>query len=122
MSDFHLADERHTVIMGAFSSITSPVFSELVVVLAGEALVNLPQAAVLFETLRRMKEVRHFQLVFSFEGPCLMLKEGRWGLVEPQQELKRALDSVAAKGFLDFLDSPPTLRSARSHPSFTGLD
>lgn len=96
--------------MEVFSTITSPVFSELVVVLAGNSASYLPQEAMLFETVRKMKEVRPFELVFSFEGPCFVRRGERWETVEARQELEQALDSAAEKGFLDFLGSPPTVR------------
>jgi len=96
--------------MEVFSTIRSPVFSELVVVLVGNAAAYLPQEAMLFETLRKMNEARPFELVFSFEGPCFVWKGGQWEPAEARWELKEALDSVAAEGFLDFLDSPPTVR------------
>ena len=66
---------------------------------------------MLFQTLRKMHEVRHFELVFLFEGPHTIQKGGQRGLVDGRQELKEALDHVAAKGFLDFLDSPPTIQT-----------
>ena len=68
---------------------------------------------MLFETLRKMNETRPFKLLFSFEGPCFVPKGNRRELVEPQWEVKAALDSVAAEGLLDFLDSPPTLRNVK---------
>lgn len=52
------------------------------------------------ETLRTMNGVRPFKLVFLLEDRYL---EGL---------LTEALDSMTAKGFLDFLDSPPTIRHA----------
>ena len=99
-----------------FSTITSPVFSELVIVLAGDEMTHLPQEVMLFNTLRRMNEARHFELVFLFEGPCFVQREGQRVLGEAPRELGEVLDSVIARGFLDFLDSPPTIRWARSHP------
>lgn len=93
-----------------FSTITSCVFSELVVVLAGNAAAYLPQSAMLFQTLRNMNEERPFELVFSFEGPCFVERWMGWEPAEARCELKKALDSVTANGFLDFLDSPPTVR------------
>lgn len=99
-----------------FSTITSPAFSELVIVLSGNAAAYLPQAPELFQTLRKMNEARPFELVFSFEGPCFVSKGGRREPAEPRYELKEALYSVTGKGFLDFLDSPPTVRfTTQSH-------
>ena len=95
--------------MEVFSTITSPVFSELVVVLKDDGIAYLPHEAMLFQTLRKMHGVRPFKLVFLFEGLCYV----KWGrqrqLAEARQELKRALDYVISKGFLDFLNSPPTI-------------
>ena len=100
-----LGDHRPSVVVEVFSSITSPVFSELVVILVGRV-AWLPQEVTLFEALRAMNEVRPFKLVFSLEVPDYREGEGR-------QELARALDSVTASGLLDFLDSRPTIRTAR---------
>jgi hypothetical protein len=50
--------------MEVFLTITSPVFSELIVVLSLGAVSHLPSDVALFETLRTMNEVRHFKLVF----------------------------------------------------------
>jgi len=96
--------------MEVFSTIRSPVFSELVVVLTGNAAACLPQEAMLFETLRKMKEARPFELVFSFEGPCFVWRRGLWEPAEARCKLREALDFVVSKGFLKFLDSPPTIR------------
>ena len=97
---------RHSTIMGVFSTIASPVFSELVVVLAGDPATYLPRNVALFETLGRMNAVRPFNLVF-----LLNVSESFRGEARPK--LKGALDSVTAKGLLDFLDSPPTIRCVR---------
>ena len=96
--------------MEVFSSIRSPVFSELVIILVSGVEAHLPQEAMLFETLRKMYELRPFKLAFSFEGPCFVQRAGRSESVEPRWEVKKALDCGAAKGFLDCLDSPPTIR------------
>lgn len=102
---------HHDVVMGMFSTITSPAFSELVVVLTGNAVTYLPREVMLFQTLRKMHGVRPFELVFSFESPCFV----KWGgLFQPTAEtrlvLEEALGDVASRGFLDFLNSPPTIR------------
>ena len=105
-----LRDSFNTAVTEVFSTITSPVFSELVVVLSGRAveLTRLPNQEVFFQTLRKMNEVRPFELVFLFEGPCSVLRGGRWEL-DARGPLEEALGYVASKGFLDFLDSPPTI-------------
>ena len=86
-----------------FSTISSPVFSELVLVIAGHTVTYLPQDVTLFETLSKMHEVKLFKLVFLPEPSELYQEEVRRGLAV-------ALDSVVAEGLLDFLGSPPTIR------------
>jgi len=95
--------------MEVFSTITSPVFSELVVVLKADGITYLSHEAMLFQTLRKMHGVRPFKLVFLFEGLCYVKPGIQWELAEARQELKRALDYLISKGFLDFLDSQPTI-------------
>ena len=73
-------------------------------------MVHLYWAVNLFNTLRSMSKVRPFKLVFLFEGLCFVQRGGRRVLVEPRAELEEVIDSVTAEGFLDFLDSPPTLQ------------
>ena len=92
------------IVMEVFSTITSPTFSELVLVHTGYAVGSLPQGVTLFETLREMHKVRRFKLVFLLEVDDI------W---DARRELAEALDSVADKGLLDFLDSPPTVRTIR---------
>ena len=86
-----------------FSTIASPVFSELVIAHTGYAVTDLPQEITLFETLRKMNGVRPFKLVFLLEQSDSYQENVRRGL-------EGALDSVTANGFLDFLDSPPVIR------------
>lgn len=88
--------------MGTFSTVTSSVFSELVVVLWEHGIACLPSDVTLFETLRAMNEIKPFRLVFLVEVAGLYQEEGR-------RELKQALDLVTGKGFLDFLESPPDI-------------
>jgi len=88
--------------MEVFSTITSPVFSELVIVLAGSDMVYF-RWKDMFKTLCTMNEVRPFKLVFLLEVPDFSQEEAR-------QKSARALDSVTVEGVLDFLDSPPTIR------------
>lgn len=104
MGGYHGPGDRdHTAIMAVFSTITSPVFSELAIVVAGHTVICLPWAFALFETLRKMNEVRPFKLVFIPEISDFYLENVR-------RELAEALDSVIEKGLLNFLDSPPTIR------------
>jgi len=99
--------------MKVFSTITSPVFFELVVVLGGDDIAHLPSDVMWFEALRVMNEIRPFKLVILFELCFPPPGEGR-------QELMEVFRFVIAKGFLDFLDSPPTVRWARRDPQRWG--
>jgi hypothetical protein len=98
---------RHTIVMEVFSTIASPVFSELVIVIGAGAVAHFPSKVKFFETLRTMRDVRPFKLVFLLVNPDLFQEEAR-------QNLAGILDTVAMRGFLDFLNSPPTIRSVRS--------
>jgi hypothetical protein len=82
------------------------VFSELIIIIGVNVVTSLPSEVRLFETLRRMNGLRPFKLVFLLVDPDSPPGEAR-------RKLEGALDSVAAKGLLDFLDSPPTIRSAQ---------
>ena len=88
--------------MDVFSTITSPVFSEVVIVLWGYEIASLPSQVALFQTLRMMNEARPFKLVFFAEVSGFYMDEER-------RELASALDSVITKGLLDFLASPPKI-------------
>ena len=97
-----LGDHRHAIVADVFSTITSPTFSELVIVLTDD--VACPHwGATLFRTLRTMNEVRPFKLVFSLE----VSSSHQWQI---RREFAGALSLVAAKGLLEFLDTPPTIR------------
>jgi len=98
-----LEEDRDTTILEVFSTITSPVFSELVVVLAREHSSYLHRQVAAFETLRKVNRVRPFKLVFLLEVLDPFQRDAR-------RELAEALESVTAKGLLDFLDSPPAIR------------
>lgn len=97
--------------MEAFSTITSPVFSELVVTLVEFWISNVPLHDTLFEILRTMNEVRPFKLVFLAQ--IAYLPQESWE--EVRRKLAEDLDSATSKGLLDFLDSPPTIRTT-SYP------
>ena len=84
----------------------SPVFSELVIIIGVNVVTSLPSEVPLFETLRRMNGLRPFKLVFLLVDPDLPLGEA-------QRKLEDALVSVTARGLLDFLDFPPTIRNAQ---------
>jgi glycerophosphoryl diester phosphodiesterase len=90
--------------MEVLSTITSPMFSELVIVLSSYmAMIDVPKEDTLVEALRRVNEGRPFKLVFMIKVPDRFQREARLRLVE-------ALDSMTAKGLLDFLDAPPIIR------------
>lgn len=57
--------------MEVFSTITSPIFSELVIIRSGHWIPYLPCEVALFQTLRKMHEVRPFELVFFLRGSVL---------------------------------------------------
>ena len=86
--------------MEAFSTITSPVFSELVLILGDDEIAHLPSDVTLSKTLRTMSEVRPFRLVFLLAALDRLLHEVRQKLVE-------ALDLVRAQGSLDFYADDP---------------
>ena len=96
-------NRRHTFVLGAFSTITSSVFSELVIVI-GSSGASLPQNVTLFETLRKMHDVRPFKLVFLLED---------WDRWNTRRRLAENLNLVTGNGLVDFLDSPPTIRRAQ---------
>jgi len=95
---------RPAFVTDVFSTITSPVFSELVIII-GNSVTYLPQNVRFFETLRKMHEVRPFKLVFLFEAP------DHWNT---RRRLAEALRLVTTKGLVDFLNSPPAIRIAQS--------
>lgn len=103
MANIRQGDHRHATVMKLFSSITSPVLSELVIVLLSISVARLHHEIALFRVLREMSEVRRFKLVF-------LLEPWDFSQGEVLRNLERALDLVSAKGLLDFLDSPPTIR------------
>ena len=88
------------MVMEVFSTITSPVFSELVIALRLHE-TDLSHGTTFFEALQRMNGVRPFKLVFLLEVSDF--QEGR-------RKLMKTLVEVTARGLLGFLDSPPTIR------------
>lgn len=92
--------------MEVFLTITSPAFSELVIILRDKDIADLDCRDAIFETLRAMHKVKRFKLAFLLEVPDSL----QW---DAQQRLGLALGSVATRGFLDFLDSPPTVRRTK---------
>jgi len=94
--------------MEMFSTITSPVFSELVIVLEGDEIAGLLSDVELFETLRKMNEVRPFTLVFLVKAD-----EPYCGRTEEMERLKDVITLATVTGLLNFLDSRPVVRITR---------
>lgn len=107
MTDSSPGGYCNTIVAEIFSTITSPVFSELTVVLAGHA-ASTRQVDTLFNTLRKMNEVRPFKLAFLLEGPPPFQWEA--------QQLSDVLSSETAKGLLNTLGSSPSIRFREQVP------
>ena len=86
--------------------ITSPVFSELVVVFRERDSTCLNWEVITFEILREMYQVKPFQLVFLPELLDSLQSD-------TQRELEISLELATEEGRFDFLDSPPTIRCTR---------
>ena len=56
MTNPDLGDGCHALVMDVFSTIASPVFSELVIVFPGDTMTRLPEDVALLETLKKMNE------------------------------------------------------------------
>ena len=91
--------------MEAFSTIVSPVFSELVIIIEAGIVASLPSEVSLFETLCTMNGFMPFKLVFLLVHSDLPPEEAR-------RNMAYSLDPAIGSGLLDFLDSPPTIRGA----------
>jgi len=89
--------------LGLLSSITSPVFSELIFDIVEDDIVYLHLEVGFFGMLRKVYGVRPFKLVF-------LLEASGTSRVDAQRRLAGALGGVVAEGLLDFLYSPPTIR------------
>ena len=90
--------------MEVFSTIRSPSFSEVVIILAGDdvfEVYDIPSNAMLFQILCAMHRLRPFNLVF-----LLLAHRFKKTL---RRRLVEGLSLATAKGFLDFLDSPPAI-------------
>ena len=96
-------------IVQTFRTITSPAFSELVVIPPYNKLDSLLSSTAFVEALRTMSLIRPFKLIFSVE-----LWYTPWLGGPPSWEEQRAIETVVekatAKGLLDFLSSPPTVQ------------
>ena len=93
-------------IVHLFSTLASPVLSELVILSWYDQFIRFLSDATSLETLRMMSTIRPFKLVILFSA-----------LHPPSREATQALDSTLgsaiAKGTFDFLDSPPVIRFER---------
>ena len=70
----NLMPARHAFVMEIFSTITSPIFSELVIV---GLVAHLRTEVKLFETLRTMSRVMPFKLVFLLVDPDVFQEKSR---------------------------------------------
>jgi hypothetical protein len=80
------------------------VFSELVIIIGVKAVANLPLEVALFDDTALDEWIQALQIGVCTRGPGFVTGEGTTGV-------GGALDSATAEGLLDFLDSPPTIRS-----------
>jgi len=113
--NFHVEDHCNTLVREMFSTITSPVFSELVIVLGGDLKDHLPPGILLGEELRELNKIRPFKLVFLFGGH-------HWGIGDPRGTLASSVASeTRTGGYLGFLGSPPTVRISQSRSNGWGL-
>jgi len=101
---------RHIFVEEVLSSITSPAFHELVIVIDDKRIPLLCWDTAFFGSLRMMYKTRSFKLAFLAEVEDQHQAGGMEGV---RQCLAEALGLVAAKGWLDFLDSPPAVRTTR---------
>jgi len=91
------------VITEVFSTITSPVFSELAIVITADTLPYVSRDASLFETLRRMNGVKPFKPVFRLEATHHHMEKLR-------RDLEVALDLATAQVPLDpSIPYPPSV-------------
>ena len=89
-------------IMQNFSTLTSPVFAELVIICWYDQFIHFLLDATSIETLRVMGTVRPFRLVFLLNVFDNLSKE-------VGQTLDSALRLDVTKGLFDFLDFPPVI-------------
>ena len=84
-------------------TITSPVFSDIVIVVQGRIIQNLHSFRhILFEMMKDLYEVKPFRLVF-----CLEVWDG--DREDAVKRLKEYIDEEAAKGGLEFVPCPPLI-------------
>ncbi|KAF9648102.1 hypothetical protein BDM02DRAFT_2358489 [Thelephora ganbajun] len=92
-------------LMDLLPTITSPTFSDVVVVLGYRDILDVHFFQyILFEMLRGMHEIKPFRLVFRLEI---------WDsdLEETLKRLRRHIDMEEARGGLEFLSCPPVIVS-----------
>ena len=109
-TELGLTSARNAILMQVFSTITSPVFSELVIVIWCDQFARALSDVTFFDTLRTMNEVRSFKLVFLLQT---------WSQYVFPWEKRRMFEEAiksATEGPLDFLDRPPTLRLVQLDP------
>jgi len=103
---------RYAIITEVFSTITSPVFSELVIILHPDEFTVLSNVTF-FETLCRMNQVRPFTLVF-----LVKIKDSCCIRTELLQKFGDAIFSATAKGLFNFLDSQPIIHTGEQTPEW----
>lgn len=94
-----------TTIESIFHTITSPVFSELVVVIKSGDIYHFPWR--MYDTLRRMYGVRPFKLKF------LLIGSEKSSEAVALRTWQGAVNTATARGLLGFLESPPSIRFIR---------
>ena len=85
------------------STITSPAFSEFIIVLDRNPMTYLPQELPLFKTLGKMYKIKPFKLVFS-------LKVSHLSQAGARREFAGVLGLVTGNDHFDSFDSPPIVR------------
>ena len=98
----HLFQEYRSTLKKLLSTITSPVFSEVVIIFAGEDVSRPPLGMA--GLLREMYEIKEFRLVY-----CLEALESSREL--NLRELTIATQREVADGSFDFLPCPPLVLS-----------
>lgn len=94
-----------TTIESIFYTITSSVFTELVIVIQSGEVYYLPWR--MYGTLRRMYHMRPFKLVF------LLIASEKSSELVVRRTWEGAVNTATAKGLLSFLESPPTIHFTR---------
>ena len=110
VTELGLTNARNTIVMEVFSTISSVVFSELVIIIWHDLFVRTLLDVTFFKTLRMMDEIRPFKLVFSLH--IRSQNHPPWARL---RIFENAIESAMEDG-LDFLNSPPILRIVRLDP------